>query len=257
VTSGDALFTVERCALVTGASHGIGKSIALALASAGVKVYAHGKTMADANALRASLPRALAQLVIAVEADLSQPRAGAELARKVLEKTPTGIDIVVLSAAHQARVSYEATDEEAVCLQLQVNFVASHQILRVLLPEMAARRWGRVITIGSVHEVRPNPELTAYAASKSAQANLVSNLAKQYARSGVCINNLAPGLIDTDRNLDIKRDAPRYQALLDRIPAGIAGTTEDCAHAALFLCSERAAYITGATLPVDGGLHLG
>jgi NAD(P)-dependent dehydrogenase (short-subunit alcohol dehydrogenase family) len=121
---------------------------------------------------------------------------------------------------------------------------------------MAERGWGRVLTVGSVQQVRPSPTLAVYAALKSAQANLAINLAKQYAGRGVTVNNLAPGLIDTDRNDDIKGDAEGYAAILARIPAGQAGTPEDCAWPALLLCSDAGRYVTGADLMVDGGLHL-
>lgn len=246
---------VRRQALVTGAVGGIGAEITLAFAGAGIRVLAHAQSVEEADEFAQKHSSAYPNLILPIAGDLSLPKAGSDLAMRALERMGS-LDIVVVNAACQLRQPYEETEEDSVLKQLQVNFVATHQMLRLLVPAMAKKGWGRVLTIGSIQQVRPNPNLTAYAASKSAQLNLVLNLAKQYARQGVCINNLAPGLIDTDRNADIKADAARYAEQLNRIPVGTAGQPEDCAQAALFMCSEAAKYITGADLYVDGGMHL-
>ena len=121
---------------------------------------------------------------------------------------------------------------------------------------MAERGWGRILGIGSVQQVRPNPNLLIYAGLKSALSTMLRSLAKAYAARGVTANTLAPGLIDTDRNADLKQDPALYRSILDRIPAGAAGDAEDCVGAALLLCSDAGRYITGVDLLVDGGMHM-
>ena len=188
-------------------------------------------------------------------ADLAETGQGLRLAQDA-EKLLGPLDIVVLNASIQTRCTFEEVEEAQFHQEIQVNLLAAYQLLQHVAPAMAARGWGRILTIGSVQQVRPNSALSVYAATKAAQLNLTLNLAKLYARSGVTVNNLAPGLIDTERNADLKADGKAYRELLDRIPAGQAGTPQDCAWAALMLCSQAGRYITGVDLMVDGGLHL-
>ena len=116
---------------------------------------------------------------------------------------------------------------------------------------------GRVVTIGSINQVRPEPELAVYAALKDAQKNLCLNLARQYAPFGVNLNNLAPGLIATERNRWRRQDEAAWAQIQRAVsPTGRAGTPNDLVGAALLLCSDAGAYIAGADLMVTGGGHL-
>jgi NAD(P)-dependent dehydrogenase (short-subunit alcohol dehydrogenase family) len=122
---------------------------------------------------------------------------------------------------------------------------------------MKQRTYGRIVTIGSVQEIAPSPEMPVYAATKAAQANLVRNLAVQFAPHGVTINDLAPGLVETDRNAFRRRDPAEWASSV-RVanPMGRAGMPEEIAGAALYLCSDAASFVTGATLYVTGGAHI-
>ena len=141
--------------------------------------------------------------------------------------------------------------------QIDLHLKALIRLTRAALPGMVARGWGRILTVGSVQQVKPHPRTLVYAASKEAQMSIVRNLAKQYASRGVTVNNLAPGFIATDRNTEAMANADYMEHLLTaRIPAGVVGQPEDCAGAALLLCSEAGKYITGINLLVDGGMHL-
>jgi len=121
---------------------------------------------------------------------------------------------------------------------------------------MVNRKWGRILAIGSVQQVKPHPMTLVYAATKAAQMNMVRSLAKQYAVHGITINNLAPGFIATDRNAEKMADKEYMAQVRTRIPSETIGESEDCVGAVLLLCSEAGRYITGINLIVDGGMHL-
>lgn len=232
----------QRTALVTGSTSGIGKAIARALQDDGVHVLRHGfrNAHADGTTLRE---------------DLTQPGAGRRLAEAALAEAGA-VDILVLSASLQIRASWDAIDADDAERQFRANVICSLELIQGLAPGMLERGWGRILTLGSVQEAVPHPEMAVYAASKAAQANLVRNLAKQFAGRGVTVNNLAPGVIGTPRNDDALADPAYLARVMSGIPAGRIGTVEDCVGIALLLCSEHGAYLTGQTLFVDGGMSL-
>jgi NAD(P)-dependent dehydrogenase (short-subunit alcohol dehydrogenase family) len=254
--SADRLFDLsDRRALVTGASRGIGRAIALALAGAGADVVVHYARRESAAAETAADIDALGRRAVCIPADLSRPGAGAELADAALQAFG-GIDILVLNAAEQVRQAFTEVDPGSFDLQINTGFRANWELARRLTPLMAERRWGRVITIGSVQQVRPNPELTVYGAVKCAQAHLARNLGRAFAGRGVAANNIAPGLVDTDRCEDLRSDPDRWHALVERIPVGRPAAPADIAGIVLALASPAGAYVTGADIPVDGGLGI-
>ena len=244
-----------RTALITGSSRGIGRAIAQAFSERGASVAVHCRTPEEARDAAARISPLAQARVSGFGADLAVEGAGRQLVERVFGDLGA-IDIVVLNASAQVRRPFIEISPEEFSFQIDVNLRATFEILQVALPRMAEAGWGRVLTIGSVQQVRPNAKLAVYAATKSAQVNLATNLAKQYAALGITVNNLAPGLIDTDRNADLKSDETAYRQLLQTIPAKRAGNPEECAWPALLLCSPAGGYITGADLLVDGGLHL-
>ena len=135
--------------------------------------------------------------------------------------------------------------------QIAVNLRTTLELLQTLVPAMAERGWGRVVTIGSVQQERPHPAMFVYAGTKAAQLNWAWNLARQFGGQGVTVNNLAPGAILTARNRD--QMAVEGDALIQNIPAGRLGRPDDLAGAAMLLCSDAGRYINGANLFVDGG----
>lgn len=251
-----ALFSLAgRRALVTGASRGIGRGIARALAAAGADVAVHYHSSADAARDLADSIVAAGRRAVAIQADLSRPGAGAGLAEEAVEALG-GVDVLVLGAAEQRRAPLEHTRQDDYDLQVATGFHASFELVRALLPAMRAQRFGRIIAISSVQQLRPNPELPVYAAMKAALANLMRNLGKPSAADGVTCNTILPGLIDTDRIADIKADAEAYGWLLDRIPAHRAGGVDEVAALALYLAGPAGGYATGCDFLVDGGLSL-
>jgi NAD(P)-dependent dehydrogenase (short-subunit alcohol dehydrogenase family) len=244
-----------RTALVTGASRGIGRAIALGLAEFGADLVVHfaGNT-ANAEEVAGTI-RGIGRRAQTFQADLSESGAGVRLGRAISDAMGD-IDIVVFNASIQIRRPLVDIPPEEMAAQVNTDFGSTVELLQVLLPPMAARGWGRVVTIGSVQQVRPNANLVVYAAMKSAQANVALNVARAYAAKGVTSNNIAPGLIDTDRSDDLKADAEAYRRLLDTIPMKDAGRPDDVVGAVLLFCSEAGRYITGVDLLVDGGLHM-
>lgn len=244
-----------RTALVTGSARGIGRAIALALAECGATVAVHGLEAGAPLAATLAEARQRAPASIAVAGDLGRPAA----VRQILADTAAAIgmpDILVLNASLQIRKPWpEITLEESLA-QMQVNFHASLQLMQSAAPAMAARKWGRIVTIGSVQQYRPHPQMPVYAASKSALENLVRNLAVQLAPDGITLNNVSPGAIATDRNQAVLADPAYLDTVLGKIPLRRIGDPEDCAGVVMFLCSEAGRYITGADLRVDGGMSL-
>ena len=121
---------------------------------------------------------------------------------------------------------------------------------------MQKQAWGRIITIGSVQQQKPHKDMLVYAATKSAQENMVRNLAKQLAPAGITVNNVAPGVIETPRNYEALADEEYKKQVMNGIPCGYAGLPTDCSGLVLFLCSEAGRYMTGEDIYIDGGMKL-
>lgn len=235
-----------RTALVTGSSRGIGRAIAVGLAEYGATVAVHGTKPGKAlDEALASVPRSFA-----VTGDLSDPEVPARL---VAEVKP---DILVANASIQIRKPWAEVTQAEAEQQMQVNFHATVRMIQAAVPGMRAKKWGRILTIGSVQQQRPHPDMIVYAASKSAQENLVRNLAKQLGSDGITINNLAPGVILTDRNVTALANEDYAARVRDLVPLRSFGEPSDCVGAALLLCSDAGRYITGVDVRVDGGMGL-
>lgn len=255
MTMPDKFNLAGQTALITGSSRGIGRAIALALAECGATVAIHGtgptkaldETLAE---VRKRSPRS-----VVVYGDLSAPEVAGRIvaeAGAVLGR----VDILVINASINERKSLTAltlAEAEAV---MRVNFHASWLMIQAVVPAMRTRKWGRILTIGSVQQARPHPEMMVYAASKSALENLCRNLAKQLGPDGITVNNLAPGVIATDRNQQALSNPDYAEKVRDVIPLRYFGEPDDCAGTAVLLCSEAGRYINGADFYVDGGMRL-
>jgi NAD(P)-dependent dehydrogenase (short-subunit alcohol dehydrogenase family) len=252
-----------RRALITGGSRGIAGAVARAFAANGARIALN--YCADADA-RAGFPDAARQMLdamerdgaeaVGIEGDLTQPGAAAALAERSVSAFG-GVDIVVLSASVQIHKDFLLQTEADIALQLQINLVSNIQILQGLIPAMRQAGWGRIIGIGSVQEDAPSGEMPIYSLTKSAQENLVRNLAVQNAPYGITANNIAPGLIETDRNAFRRRDPVAWETLAANAnPMRRAGQPDDIVGAALFLASDAAAFVTGATIHATGGAHI-
>lgn len=222
-----------KTAFVTGSTRGIGKAIAEGLAEFGAKVITHGVIHGD------------------VAFDLANPAALEEGFKKL-----PPIDILVCNASVQKNISWYEFDLDEARKEAQVNYIATLRMFQLVYPHMKAQKWGRMIVVGSVQERRPHPQMCGYAATKSAQENLVRNIARQVAAEGITVNNLCPGVFYTDRNKEALSNPVYAEKVLNAIPTHGYAMPEDAAGTAVLLASDAGRYITGATILIDGGLSL-
>jgi len=244
------MFTLEgKRALVTGASGGIGGAIARALHGAGAAVALSGTRRDALEALAADL----GDRAHVVVADLSSADGAAALAKDA-EAAMGGMDILVNNAGltrDQLLMRMKDEDWQQV---LDVNLTAAFRLTRACLRGMMKARFGRVISITSVVGATGNPGQANYAASKAGLAGFTKSVALEVASRGITANCVAPGFIVTPMT-DALTDAQREQSLA-MIPAGRFGDPAEIAAATLFLASEEAAYVTGQTLHVNGGMAM-
>ncbi|MBC2602200.1 SDR family NAD(P)-dependent oxidoreductase [Puniceicoccus vermicola] len=249
-------FSLEgRTALVTGSSRGIGRAIAIGLAQCGARLVLHGIRRSDNVQGVIDEISALGGKASFIAGDLSGDGAGAALAKRVLEEVGT-VDVVVLNASIQIKKDWKEHTAEDSALQMRTNFQSSLELLQTLVPGMEERGWGRILAVGSVQQSNPHPMMLPYAASKCAQMSLVTSLAKELAPSGITVNNLAPGVILTDRNTEALSNAEYEKQVLEKIPVRFFGESEDCVGIAQLLCSDAGRYITGQNIYADGGMSL-
>ncbi len=238
-----------KSALVTGASGGIGGAIAKALHDAGAAVTLSG-TREDALQALAST---LGDRAFVVPANLSDPSSLDSLIGKA-EDAMGAIDILVNNAGlTRDMLSMRLTDEDWQAV-LDVNLTASFRLSRGVMRGMMKRRWGRIINITSVVGVTGNPGQANYAASKAGLIGMSKSMAQEVASRGITVNCVAPGMIVTAMT-DVLSDDQKSR-ILQIVPAGRLGEPAEIAAGTLYLASEEAAYVTGQTLHINGGMAM-
>ena len=239
---------MKKVALVTGSSRGIGRAIAIRLAKDGYRVIVHGAGNVDkANEVKDIIISNGGEAEV-ITADLCDLKATKDFCSKL-----NAIDVLVLNASVQIRRPWNEISVEECYSQLNCNFVSSMLLIQVVAENMKKNKWGRIITVGSVQEAKPHPDMLVYSASKAAQTNMVTSLSLQLAKDGITVNNVAPGVIYTDRNIEALSDPVYAKKVTDSIPVGFYGEPDDCAGIVSLLCSEEGRYITGQSIYVDGG----
>jgi len=250
-----------KAALVTGASRGLGRAVADALAAEGMDVAISARTAADLERARAEIAAETGAHVVAIAGDLATDSGPAEVAGRALELLGR-IDVLVTNGGGPPSGRFEAHDRAAWRSAMRGNFESAVELVRALLPAMKERGWGRIIAITSIAAKQPVDGLILSNASRAAVTGFARTLANEVARHGVTVNCVLPGYTRTQRveTLAAATAAERGCSPEDvvggwaaQIPAGRIGEPAEFAALVAFLASERASYITGASIPVDGG----
>jgi 3-oxoacyl-[acyl-carrier protein] reductase len=239
--------------MVTGGSRGLGRAIALGLAEAGHSVAVNFASRSDAADEVVGLIESAGGKAVAVRADVGQEAAVGEMFERVNEHLGP-VEILVNNAGITRddllmRMSAEAFDA-VIATNLRSAFLCSKAAMRGMLKA----RWGRIISIGSVAGIAGNPGQANYAASKAGLIGMSKSIAKEVGSRGITVNVVAPGFIATDMTDQLGEKAKELS--LAAITVGRFGEPEEVAAAVTFLASERAGYITGQVLSVDGGIAL-
>ena len=236
-------------ALVTGASGGIGGAIARALHRQGATVAVAGRNRGALDALAGEL----GDRVHVIEGDLGDP-ASADAMLAAAEAALGGIDILVNNAGlTRDNLAMRLKDEDWQAV-IDVNLTATFRLSRAVLRGMMKARWGRIINITSIVGVTGNPGQANYAASKAGMIGMSKAMAAEVASRGITINCIAPGFIATAMTDSLGDD--QKEKLSAAIPSGRLGTPDDIAASAVYLASDEAAYMTGQTLHVNGGMAM-
>jgi gluconate 5-dehydrogenase len=248
-------FTLENeTALITGGGTGIGLGIARCMVQNGARVVLVGRR-------EEPLAKACADLggqASFVAADITRLDAAAELVATATKVAQSPISILVNNAGTHLKKFAEDTTPEDFQNVLTTHVLAAHALTRAAIPGMLANGHGSILFTSSMAAFMGVPQVMAYAAAKSAYFGMVSTLSAELSAKGVRVNAIAPGWIFSDMTQQaLDRDPARKARVLSRIQMGRMGSPEDIGWAAVYLSSPAASYVTGVTLPVDGGASVG
>ena len=245
-----------RKALVTGASRGIGKAIAIAYAEAGADVVLVSRKEAALREVAESVER-IGRKALVVAANCGKAEDLAALAQKVLAAWG-GVDILVNNAAtNPAMGMLTSVEESAWDKTMDVNLKGPYLLTKALAPEMKRKRWGRIINMSSNGGVRPSAALSAYCISKAGLIAMTKVLAEELGPHGITVNAIAPGLIDTYFAAALTQNEAILKRTLESCALGRVGVPEEIAGIALYLASEASAFATGEVFVIDGGVRVG
>jgi 3-oxoacyl-[acyl-carrier protein] reductase len=250
----------NRVALVTGASSGLGRAIAECLAGEGAAVALVARR-------RPELERAAADIVrrrhraIPIVGDVTRASDIERVAREAAEALGP-IDILVANAGGPPSTTFATTTEDQYLAAIELNLMSSIRLARACVPGMRERRWGRVIFVASMAAKQPLPGLLLSNTARAGLLGFAKTLANECARENVLVNSVLPGHFDTDRALELakmraEREGSSVERLLAQragsVPLGRTGKAEEFASVVTFLASERASFLTGTAIQVDGG----
>jgi NAD(P)-dependent dehydrogenase (short-subunit alcohol dehydrogenase family) len=246
-----------RNALITGGDSGLGAATAKSLAQAGARVAITYQFKADAAEKIANAARAFGGKVGVVRMDdVSSPDDVANAFRQVIEQLG-GLDILVNNAGTDGpRATVADSDIDKWRKVIEIDLVGPYYCARRAIELMRTQRRGVIINTTSVHEFIPWAGYSAYTSSKAGLSMFSKTLAQEAAPLGIRVISVAPGAVKTPINANVWQDAKGLEDLVEKIPMGRIGEPDEIGHAIAFLCSDLAGYITGVTIPIDGGMLL-
>jgi len=240
-----------KIALVTGATAGMGRAFALALAEAGADVIVHERSVPPTET--AAAVAALGRRSATVTGDLSDPKAPAAIVQEA-EAALGPIDILLNNAGTIRRAPAAEHSDEDWDLVIAINLSSAFRMAREVGRRLLARKApGKIVSTCSLLSFQGGVLVPGYAAAKGGLAQVTKALANEWAQHGINVNGIAPGYIATDNTAPLRADATRNRQILERIPAGRWGEPSDVAGAAVFLSSPASDYVNGHILVVDGG----
>lgn len=239
-----------KTALITGATGGIGSAIARALHSQGAEVILSGTRQGSLD----ELAHELSDRAHPIAADLSDKSSIDSLIKQISDISTDGVDIVINNAGIVRDNLLVRMKDEEWNQVLDINLFAGYKLTQGLMRGMMKRRWGRIIGISSVVGTTGNPGQANYAAAKAGMIGFSKALAQEVATRGITVNVIAPGMIQTAMTDDLNED--QSARLLSTIPLGRLGNPEEIAASVIYLASDEAAYVTGVTLHVNGGMAM-
>lgn len=242
-----------KVAVVTGASRGIGKAIAIELAKRGAKIVVNYAKSAEGANEAVEAIKAAGSEAVALQADVSDAKAAAGLIKSATE-TYGRLDILVNNAGTTRDQLIMMMPEEDWDAVITTNLKSAFNCSKAAVKTMMRQRNGRIINISSVSGVMGNGGQTNYSASKAGLIGFTKALAREVAGRNITVNAIAPGFVPTDLTSTLPENLKNETVKM--IPLGRWGTVEDVAYAVAFLASDEAAYITGQTLNVDGGMAM-
>ena len=244
-----------KVAVVTGAAMGIGARTAELLLAAGSSVVAGDIAYDDLDERFSGIENARI-----LHADVRRRSDCEALAAAAVEQYGR-VDILINNAGITRRAALADTTDELWDNVLQTNLAGAFYMARAVVPAMQAQGGGVIVNIASINAIRGNLELTAYGASKGGMTGMTRVMAMELAPYNIRVNALCPGTVDTPMNDEylaaVERPVAAMEMLIAKHPMGRIATADDVAWAALFLASDLASFITGVSLPIDGGRHLG
>lgn len=255
----------NRVAIVAASSQGLGKATAEAFAAEGCRLAICARNRDAINALTDRLRAEYKTDAIGQALDVTQPAAVQAFVDAVVEKFG-GVDICVTNAGGPPAKGFLATTADEWRRMVELNFLSTVYFAHAVIPHMQKKKWGRIITITSITTKQPVADLVYSNAVRAAVVGLVKSLANEFGKDGILVNNVGPGFTATDRLKELaksrsaasnKSEQEIFESWAADAPLKRLGEPRELADAIVWLASERASYITGQTLLVDGGMYKG